>query len=101
MKGWFKSTMPLIPTDKIAILRLDGDMYKSTIIVLNYLFDKVSLGGWIIIDDYWVVPACRSAVTDFFSSRGIAPQLHEIDGVGIFFQKALALERTTAPRALN
>jgi O-methyltransferase len=88
LKGWFKDTIPVIPTDRIAILRLDGDMYESTIIPLNYLFDKLSLGGWVIVDDYWVVPACKAAVGDFLSSRGIEPKFHEIDGVGIYFQKS-------------
>ena len=87
LKGWFKNTMPLVPSDRIAILRLDGDLYESTIIPLMHLFDKVSTGGWIIVDDYECVPACKLAIQDFLSGRGLMPDIRPIDGVGVFFEK--------------
>ncbi len=87
LKGWFKNTMPLVPSDRIAILRLDGDLYESTIIPLMHLFDKVSTGGWIIVDDYECVPACKLAIQDFLSGRGLTPDIRPIDGVGVFFEK--------------
>jgi len=87
LKGWFKDTMPVFPSNRIAILRLDGDLYESTIIPLMYLFDKVSVGGWIIVDDYGCIPGCKLAVQDFLSERGLSPELHQIDGVGVFFEK--------------
>jgi len=87
LKGWFKNTMPLVPSDRIAILRLDGDLYESTIIPLMHLFDKVSTGGWIIVDDYECVPACKLAIRDFLSGRGLTPDIRPIDGVGVFFEK--------------
>jgi len=89
LKGWFKDTIPLVPSDRIAILRLDGDLYESTIIPLKHLFDRVSVGGWIIVDDYEWVPACKLAVRDFLSERGLTPVVHQIDGVGVFFEKAV------------
>jgi len=87
LKGWFKNTMPLVPSDQIAILRLDGDLYESTILPLTHLYDKVPAGGWIIVDDYECVPACKLAVQDFLSERGLAPDIRPIDGVGVFFEK--------------
>jgi hypothetical protein len=69
------------------VLRLDGDMYESTIQALQHLYHKVSVNGWVIIDDYEVVPACKQAVDDFLSERKLSPELHVIDGVGRFFQK--------------
>ena len=54
VKGWFRDTMKNFPAKSIAVLRLDGDLYESTIDPLNYLFDRVSPGGWIIVDDYEV-----------------------------------------------
>lgn len=87
IKGWFRNTLKDLPTDTIAVLRLDGDMYESTIETLQSLYDKVSLGGWIIIDDYDIVPACKKAVLYFFNERNINPTLNIIDGVGRFFQK--------------
>ncbi len=87
-KGWFKDTMPTLPTEKIAILRLDGDMYESTIEPLLHLYDRISPGGWIIVDDYEIIPACKAAVTDFLARRGLNPTIVPIDGVGVYFQKA-------------
>lgn len=87
LKGWFKNTMPLVPSDQIAILRLDGDLYESTILPLTHLYDKVPAGGWIIVDDYECVPACKLAVQDFLSERGLTPDIRPIDGVGVFFEK--------------
>ena len=88
LKGWFKDTMPHVPCERLAVIRLDGDMYESTIVVLDNLFDRLSAGGWVIVDDYEVVPACKAAITDFLARRNLSPTLHPIDGVGVFFQKA-------------
>jgi hypothetical protein len=87
VKGWFKDTMRTLPTEQIAVLRLDGDMYQSTIDPLNHLFDRISPGGWIIVDDYDVVEACRAAVTDFLVERSLKVDIIPIDGVGVYFQK--------------
>lgn len=89
VKGWFKDTMPTLNVKQIAVLRLDGDMYESTIDPLNHLYSKVSPGGWVIIDDYEVVPACKAAVHDFFKVQDLNPELYEIDGVGRYFQKPI------------
>lgn len=87
LKGWFKDTLPSAPIDRLALLRLDGDLYESTIIALNTLYDKLSPGGFVIVDDYHVVSGCRSAIGDFLASRKISSGLSEIDGVGVFWQK--------------
>ena len=88
LKGWFKDTLPNASIDKLALLRLDGDLYESTIIALEALYDKVSVGGYVIVDDYHVVKGCQQAVHDFCSSRGIKPHMVEIDGVGVYWKKA-------------
>ncbi len=62
LPGWYKDTLPTAPVERLAVLRLDCDMYESTIQVLDNLYDKVSINGWIVIDDFEVVPACRAAV---------------------------------------
>ncbi len=87
IEGFFEQTMPTLALDRIAVLRLDGDMYGSTVAVLEGAYDKVSPGGWIIIDDYEVVWASKQAVTDFLARRGLVPTFQPIDGVGVFFQK--------------
>jgi O-methyltransferase len=73
--------------DSLAVLRLDGDMYSSTIQVLEKLYDKVSIGGYIIIDDY-ALPGCEKATSDFRNSRGITDPLIDIDGTGAFWRKS-------------
>lgn len=87
LKGWFRDTMSQVPSEKIAVLRLDGDMYESTIDPLEQLYDRVPVGGWVIVDDYHVVPPAKRAVHDFLDSRGVQPALAEIDGVGVYFRK--------------
>jgi hypothetical protein len=86
LKGWFKDTLPTAPIDKLAILRLDGDMYESTIQALNSLYHKLSVGGFIIIDDY-ILPACRKAVDDFRERNRITDVVENIDGIGSFWRK--------------
>lgn len=84
--GWFRDTMPTLAVERLAIARLDGDMYESTIDPLRHLFDRVTSGGWIIIDDY-VLENCARAVHDFFDERAINPELIPIDRVGVYFRK--------------
>ena len=83
LKGWFCDTLPTAPVDKLAVLRLDGDMYESTMDALISLYPKVSPGGYVIIDDYHAWPACRQAVNDYRATCRIWNKLQEIDGTGI------------------
>jgi O-methyltransferase len=87
LKGWFRDTMPTVPSETIAVLRLDGDMYESTFDPLRHLYGRIPDGGWIIVDDYHVVPPAKEALHDFLASQNETPQLKEIDGVGVFFRK--------------
>ncbi|MCG3774477.1 MAG: Mycinamicin III 3''-O-methyltransferase [Nitrospira sp.] len=88
LKGWFKDTLPTAPIDRLAILRLDGDMYASTMDALNALYSKLSPGGFCIIDDYGVVESCKQAVTDFRAAHGITADLHVIDSSGRFWRRS-------------
>lgn len=88
LNGWFKDTLPRADIASLAVLRLDGDMYESTVLALDSLYAKVSVGGYIIIDDYHVVKGCKLAVDEFLAKNKIVTQLSEIDGVGVYWQKA-------------
>lgn len=88
LPGWFEDTLPNAPIENLALLRLDGDMYGSTMVALDSLYDKVSSGGFIIVDDFGAVPACARAVEDFRSSRGITEPIDKIDWTGVFWRKA-------------
>ena len=87
LKGWFKDTLFTAPIDKLAILRLDGDMYESTVQALDALYFKVSRGGFIIVDDY-NLPNCRKAVDDFRDKHGISDGVEDIDGFASFWRKS-------------
>ena len=88
LKGWFCDTLPTAPIKRLAVLRLDGDMYQSTMDALANLYPKVSLGGYVIVDDYGAIPACRQAVNDYRSANGITEEIRRIDWTGIFWQKS-------------
>jgi hypothetical protein len=87
VKGWFKDTVPLAGIDAISVLRLDGDMYESTWLVLTHLYPKLSQGGFVIIDDYGALPNCKAAVDDFRSEHSITSPIHRIDWTGVFWRK--------------
>ena len=87
LEGWFKDTLPTANTGPLAMLRMDGDMYESTTDALVHLYDRVSIGGYVVVDDYRVVEGCRQAVDDYRAARGISSGLIEIDGVGVYWQK--------------
>jgi hypothetical protein len=87
LKGWFKDSMKNPPFDKLSLLRLDGDMYSSTWEVLENLYDKLSVGGYLIIDDFGAIPSCREAVNDFRSHKNIREPIQQIDWTGIFWKK--------------
>ncbi len=86
LKGWFKDTLPGAPIDRIAILRLDGDMYASTMDALQALGHKVSQGGFIIVDDLGAVEGCRRAIADYRKDKSITAPIHDIDGIGAFWR---------------
>jgi O-methyltransferase len=68
--------------DRIALLRLDTDWYESTKVELEALYDKVSPGGVVIIDDYGHWDGTRRAVEEFFASRPRKMLLDRIDHAG-------------------
>lgn len=86
LKGWFRDTLPHAPIDKLAVLRLDGDMYGSTMDALCNLYPKLSRGGFCIIDDY-ALRRCRQAVDDFRAKNGIHEEMKEIDWTGRYWRK--------------
>ncbi len=86
LKGWFKDTLPMAPIEKLAVMRLDGDMYESTMDGLNNLYPKLTPGGFCIIDDYGL-PGCRRAVDDFRAQHGISAEQKVVDWTGVFWRK--------------
>lgn len=87
LKGWFSETLPQAPIQRLAVLRLDGDMYESTMDGLMNLYDKVSPGGFVIVDDFGAVKGCQQAILEFRAARHIEDAMQNIDGIGVFWQK--------------
>jgi len=86
IKGFFEDTMKNSSIEKLSLLRLDGDMYGSTWVVLENLYDKLSLNGYLIIDDY-ILKSCRKAVLDFRKMKNIQHSIIPIDDSCIYWKK--------------
>ena len=87
VKGLFQDTLPITETGRIAFLHLDGDWYESTKVCLERLYDKVTPGGVIQIDDYGHWAGARKALHEFFDARGISVKLKYLDYTGRQFVK--------------
>lgn len=87
LKGLFSETLPTAPIERLAVIRLDGDMYESTMDALVHLYPKLSVGGYLLIDDF-SVPACRQALEDYRGRHGIAEPIQAVDWTGAFWQRA-------------
>lgn len=86
LKGWFSETLPTAPIEKIAVLRLDGDLYHSTMDALTALYNKVSPGGYVIVDDYASWDGCKKAVDEFRNETAIDAPIHRIDQHAIYWR---------------
>jgi O-methyltransferase len=54
---------------------------------LTALYPKVSIGGYVVVDDYGAVPACREAVHDYRAANGIDEPLERVDWSGVFWRR--------------
>jgi len=97
-QGFFNVSMPRLRyhVDQLAILRMDGDMYESTVDVLYHMYDKLELNGYVIVDD-WIqnhgedFPS-KTAVEDFWAVHGLKPNIFEIDGCSVYWKKTVNVE---------
>jgi hypothetical protein len=92
VKGFFNETMPVLANmvHRLVLLRLDGDMYESTVDVLYRFYQKVSIGGYVFIDD-WHLPA-ELATTHFFQVHNLTEELFTLDGNSVYWQKTKEVE---------
>lgn len=86
LEGWFRDTLPAAPIQHLAVLRLDADLYSSTMDTLVALYDRVSPGGYVIVDDYHSWRSCRRAVDEFLAGRGLSPRIETIDWAGAYWR---------------
>jgi O-methyltransferase len=86
LKGWFSQTLPGAPIERLALLRLDGDLYESTMDALSALYPRLSPGGYVIVDDYLGWPMCRKAVDGYLAEQNIKADIKSIDGSAVYWQ---------------
>jgi len=95
VKGWFKDTLPsFAPPGKIAVLRLDGDWYESTIVCLEHLFPHLAENALVIVDDYYAWEGCTRATNEFVSRLhpGVVLRLKQYDNDVCFFERRITPE---------
>jgi len=86
LKGYFIDTLPKAPIERLAVLRVDGDLYESVKQTLDYMYPKVSPGGYILLDDYGDhLPPARKAVDDYRQAHGITEPIKRVDWSGAFW----------------
>lgn len=88
VKGLFQETLPGLKSTVpgFSFIHLDGDWYESTLTILENLYEKVSKGGLLQIDDYGHWEGCKKAVHEFFENKMIPATLRNIDGSGIWLE---------------
>lgn len=84
--GWFSETLPSAPIDQLAVLRLDGDLYESTMDALVALEPKVVDGGYVLVDDYGGWEPCKKAVDDYRAANNITSPIVEVDWTGVHWR---------------
>lgn len=87
LEGWFRESLPNAPIERLAVMRLDGDLYESTMDALSALYPKLSEGGFLILDDYNAVAGCNDATHEYRDAMGIEDPLTPIKGGGAFWRK--------------
>jgi O-methyltransferase len=87
LPGWFRDTLPTLQDQRWSLIRLDGDMYESTLIALESLYPRLEGGGYALIDDYGAVAGCKQAVNDFRDAHGVSEEIHTVDWTGVYWRK--------------
>jgi Macrocin-O-methyltransferase (TylF) len=98
LKGWFAETLPAAPFQKLAVVRLDGDYYQSTIDAISVLYPKLQPGGWLIVDDYGLPLGARRATDRYRSQNDITDRIFMADKQVAYWQKSASAGRSGCQR---
>lgn len=88
LKGFFSDTLPEAAINHVAVLRLDGDTYESTMDVLVHMYPKLSRDGYCIIDDYNAFSDCRRAVDEYRQKQNITDEIITVDRIAVYWRKS-------------
>lgn len=86
VEGFFSATLPTLK-GPFALIRADGDLFASTTDILENLYTKLSVGGYMIIDDYNGMMSCRDAVDKYRETHHIIEPLIAVDHTAAYWQK--------------
>lgn len=75
------------PEMRIALLHIDVDIYKPTVVALEYFYDRIVPGGFLVFDDYSIVAGETDAVDEFFANKGLSIQKLPISHRPAYIQK--------------
>lgn len=75
------------PELKISLLHIDVDVYEPTVVILNYLFNRVVRDGLIVFDDFGKVAGETRAVDEFFSKKNVIFEKLSISHTPSFIRK--------------
>jgi O-methyltransferase len=89
VKGWFSDTLPAVArrVGPIAILHIDSDWYSSVRACLDHLYEQVSEGGYVVLNDYFTWDGCAIAAHEFLSSRRLPDRIEAIPGIAACMRK--------------
>ncbi|HUR81434.1 MAG TPA: TylF/MycF/NovP-related O-methyltransferase, partial [Thermoanaerobaculia bacterium] len=76
-----------VPPEPIAILRIDGDWYESTLTALEALWKYLAPNGIVIVDDYYAWDGCSRAVHDFLSRHQSTARITQQHGICVLVQR--------------
>jgi hypothetical protein len=99
VEGFFEDTLPGLTGGRWSIVRLDGDTYQATKVALESLYDGLSVGGYLIVDDYLAVDECRAAVDEFRAERTIGEPIEEVDWSSVRWRRQMAAAPEQVPRS--
>lgn len=88
LQGWFRDTLPGAPIEQLAVLRIDGDLYESTMDVLESLYPKLARGGYVILDDFLNIAQVRQAAMDYRLRHQITDPILPVDWSAAFWRKS-------------
>ena len=68
------------------LIRLEGDLYESTMNALDALYPRLSPRGFVVVDDD-ALRSSRSAVHDYLDRRGEKVKFEQIDDYSVSWRK--------------
>jgi len=91
VKGDIVETVPDFvkknPNLKISLLNLDVDIFEPTVTILEHLFERISEGGLLLLDDFNSFPGETKAVNEYFSENKFTIQNPIFPNTPYFIQK--------------